>query len=157
MKLFARCQGRESELDIRPDGEALVAAGTRIVLHDGSSRARVGDRIVDFSARLRDGAWTIQIDGVTYEVTISDASSATRPDSSPGTGGPSVARAPIPGLITRVMAKPGDPVKKHEPVLCLDAMKLENEIGAPRTGVIRSIDVRPGQPVDKGQALFVVE
>jgi len=41
-------------------------------------------------------------------------------------------------------------------VLCLDAMKLENEISSPRDGAVKSIDVQPGQAVEKGQSLFVV-
>ena len=47
-------------------------------------------------------------------------------------------------------------MKRHEPVLLLDAMKLENEITAPREGVLRSIDVKAGQAVDRGQVLFTV-
>ena len=65
-------------------------------------------------------------------------------------------RAPIPGLITKVLLKAGDAVKKDQPVLCLDAMKLENEIAAPKDGVVKSVEVQPGQAVEKGQSLFVI-
>ncbi|MBI4566549.1 MAG: acetyl-CoA carboxylase biotin carboxyl carrier protein subunit [Planctomycetes bacterium] len=73
-----------------------------------------------------------------------------------GTDGDCAVHAPIPGLIARVLAAPGDIVRKDQPVLTLDAMKLENEIGAPKDGRLKSIAVQAGMPVEKGQILFVV-
>ena len=58
--------------------------------------------------------------------------------------------------VVQVLLKAGDPVKKDQPVLCLDAMKLENEIASPRDGTVKSVEVQPGQAVEKGQSLFTI-
>jgi acetyl/propionyl-CoA carboxylase alpha subunit len=56
-------------------------------------------------------------------------------------------KAPIPGLIKFVFAAEGDRVEAGQPLFILEAMKMENEIHAPRTGVISQISVKPGQDV----------
>jgi biotin carboxyl carrier protein len=56
-------------------------------------------------------------------------------------------KAPIPGLITRVLVAPGDHVEAGQPLLVLEAMKMENEIRAPRSGTLDQLLVRAGQGV----------
>jgi biotin carboxyl carrier protein len=56
-------------------------------------------------------------------------------------------KAPIPGLITRVLVQVGDQVEAGQPILVLEAMKMENEIHAPRTGSVSRLDIAPGQGV----------
>lgn len=69
-------------------------------------------------------------------------SSFTRPVSGDGR-----IKAPIPGLITRVLVEPGQQVTAGQSVVVLEAMKMENEIRAPRSGVVLRVDVQPGQSV----------
>jgi biotin carboxyl carrier protein len=56
-------------------------------------------------------------------------------------------KAPIPGLITRVLVGAGDHVAVGQPLLVLEAMKMENEIRAPRAGVVSRLDMVAGQAV----------
>jgi biotin carboxyl carrier protein len=56
-------------------------------------------------------------------------------------------KAPIPGLITRVLVEVGQPVEAGQPVLVLEAMKMENEITAPRPGVVADLRAHQGQSV----------
>ena len=56
-------------------------------------------------------------------------------------------KAPIPGLITRVLVAVGDQVEPGQPLLVLEAMKMENEIRAPRGGCVSRVDVVQGQGV----------
>jgi biotin carboxyl carrier protein len=63
-------------------------------------------------------------------------------------------KAPMPGLVINVLVKPGDQVKKNDPVLVLEAMKMENLIKAPGDGVVKAIAVEKGNPVEKGQLLI---
>lgn len=65
-------------------------------------------------------------------------------------------KAPIPGLITRVMVEKGQEVKMGEPLLILEAMKMENEIRAPKTGVVQALPVSEGQTVLRDQVLAEV-
>ena len=56
-------------------------------------------------------------------------------------------KAPIPGLIARVLVEPGQSVAVGQPILILEAMKMQNELIAPRAGTVTSLNVRPGQSV----------
>lgn len=62
-------------------------------------------------------------------------------------------KAPMPGLVINVLVKPGDAVKKNDPVLVLEAMKMENVIKAPGDGVVKAVPAEQGRPVEKGQLL----
>jgi biotin carboxyl carrier protein len=65
--------------------------------------------------------------------------------------------APMPGVVTRVMAAVGETVEKGQPLVALEAMKMEHVIRAPRAGVIRSIAARPGEMVPGGVTLVELE
>lgn len=65
--------------------------------------------------------------------------------------------AQLPGTIVRLLKSEGDVVDANEPVLILEAMKMENEITAPVKGKIKRIHVKEGQKVAKGDLLFEIE
>lgn len=65
--------------------------------------------------------------------------------------------SPMPGLVIKVNCKTGDVVGKDEPILILEAMKMENEICAPRNGKIKEIFVSEGQTVQGNASLFELE
>lgn len=64
--------------------------------------------------------------------------------------------AELPGTVATVFVSQGSNVKKGQVVLVLEAMKMENEILAPRDGVVKIMAVRPGQAVLKGDVLFEI-
>lgn len=66
-------------------------------------------------------------------------------------------KAPIPGKIFKILAKNGDEVKKGDYVIVIDAMKMENNIEAPKSGKIKEIKVSIGEMVDVGQVLAIIE
>ncbi len=66
-------------------------------------------------------------------------------------------KAPIPGLITRVLAEPGAAVQAGQTLFVLEAMKMENEIRAPFDGVLSSLSAAAGQTVVRGQVLAEVQ
>ncbi len=66
-------------------------------------------------------------------------------------------KAPMPGLILEVMVNEGEIVSQGDPVLVLEAMKMENILKSPREGTIRSIEVKQGQNVEKNQVLINFE
>lgn len=70
---------------------------------------------------------------------------------------PKVVTAMIPGTIRDIFKKEGELVREGEPVLILEAMKMRNNIAAPREGVIKIIAVKTGQLVAKNQLLFDIE
>jgi len=66
-------------------------------------------------------------------------------------------KAPMPGLILEINVTIGQLVKLGDPLLILEAMKMENIFTSPREGVIKSIAIEKGMAVDKGQLLIEFE
>jgi biotin carboxyl carrier protein len=62
-------------------------------------------------------------------------------------------KAPMPGLIVKVLVKPGDLVEKGQVLLNFEAMKMENQLKSPVAGVVKEIKVSQGDKIEKGQHL----
>lgn len=73
---------------------------------------------------------------------------------SPAPAGAHVQTAPMPGTIVDIRVQVGDAVKANQPVMVLEAMKMENEVVADRDGIVTSIDVSKGAMVNPGDPLF---
>lgn len=66
-------------------------------------------------------------------------------------------RAQIPGRVVRVWVEPGESVEAGQRLLAVEAMKMENEVRAPRAGVVGRLPVALGQTVDLGDELVTLE
>ena len=64
--------------------------------------------------------------------------------------------APMPGLVVEVEVKPGDRVKEGEGLVVIEAMKMQNELKAPREGQIKKVLAKKGVPVNGGDTLVVI-
>lgn len=69
------------------------------------------------------------------------------------TSGPAPVIAPMPGLVVRVNVKVGDEVQPGQPLVVMEAMKMENELRAASAGTVTAIRVQPGAAVEKGAVL----
>ncbi len=65
-------------------------------------------------------------------------------------------KAPMPGLVANVLVAAGDTVEHGQRVVVLEAMKMQNDLLAPRGGVVRAVQVTPGQAVTQGQPLVII-
>jgi biotin carboxyl carrier protein len=63
----------------------------------------------------------------------------------------------MPGKVVRVLVKPGDEVVARQGVVVVEAMKMENELRAPRAGRVKEVSVVPGMSVEAGRILAVIE
>lgn len=63
-------------------------------------------------------------------------------------------KAPMPGLVINLYVKAGDQVKAGEPLLILEAMKMENILKSPGDRTIKNVKVKKGDIVEKGQVLI---
>ena len=78
------------------------------------------------------------------------------PRADAGTG-PQRITAPMPGKIVRVLVRIGDAVAARQPLVVVEAMKMENELRAGRAGTIAELHAQEGQSVDAGALLVVIQ
>ncbi len=108
---------------------------------------------------LKQNEVTVVINGNTYAFTIETEIAAKRRArlSKNETVKVQKITAPLPGEIVAVLVGEGQEVHKGEPVMILEAMKMQNEIVAPVTGKIKSVHTKAEETVMKDQLLFVIE
>ncbi len=101
--------------------------------------------------------YTVKVNNNSYQVDITnelDARIAAMGFSIGSSKQVNTIKAPMPGLLLDVQVEIGQEVKEDDPLLILEAMKMENIILSPRDGVIKSISAATGDAVDKGQLLI---
>jgi len=102
----------------------------------------------------------VKVNGKTHEVTIADAYDRLVKQMGLSTVVQhkiNAIHAPMPGLVFEIVVQPGDEVHKGDPLIILEAMKMENVLKSPGDGVIKNICVEKGAPVEKGQLLIELE
>ena len=65
--------------------------------------------------------------------------------------------APMPGSVLRVLVSVGDEVTPGQPLVTIEAMKMEHQVVSPAAGAVAEIFVIPGQQLDTGQSLVRIE
>jgi biotin carboxyl carrier protein len=65
--------------------------------------------------------------------------------------------APMPGRVVRVLVLEGEEVAARQPVVVVEAMKMENELRSPKAGRVKSVTVEAGTSVEAGRVLVVIE
>lgn len=102
------------------------------------------------------GRYALWIDGWRFDVEALDERTRAIRDLSAASAaapGPAPVVAPMPGLIVRLHVQLGDQVQAGQPVVVMEAMKMENELRAPAAGTIKAIHAQPGKAVEKGTVL----
>jgi len=162
MKFRAEAGDREVEVTVtRIDGQFTVEIdGTR---HSVDARKLEGD----FYSLIVDGrSYEISVDwnGASYfvrhgaseqVVRLADPGRKAR-EMRAGGDGPAKVVSVMPGKVVRILVGEGDAVQADQGVAVIEAMKMENEIVAPRDGKVLSIDVQPGSNVEAGVTLLVI-
>jgi biotin carboxyl carrier protein len=90
------------------------------------------------------------IGGMYYKTTLTNKFKKRSPYQEPDSN---LIKAFIPGTIVNIKVKKGQKVEEGEPLLLLEAMKMQNIIAAPKTGKIKKVYVRKGETVTKKQLL----
>lgn len=162
MKYLVDVNGERVEVALEEGGARLdeVLWSTHLEQVDGTPvhLLRIGDavhRVVVARGEER-GRYTLWIGAHRYDVDAVDERTRTIRELTAAAGGPQGPRplvAPMPGLIVRLHVAVGDVVAAGQPLVSMEAMKMENELRAPAAGTVTAIVVAPGQPVDKGAVL----
>lgn len=147
-------RGREGHLTVTIGGTpALVdvrrtATGYSLLL-DG---AVVEAAVTDGAAR---GEMVVHLPHVSVPVSI-DARRRRGRTAAHADGEQRIA-APMPGRVLRILVAAGDEVALRQPVIVVEAMKMENELRAPKAGRIKEVAVEVGASVESGRLLVVIE
>ena len=122
-------EGRTIELGLEPAG-------------GGRARLSLGDRRLELFTRADARGVVVEVDGVPHRLT----------------GDPStILRSPLPAIVSRVETREGDDVEPGQPLLVLEAMKMETVLVADRPGRVRRLLVRANAQVGVDEPLLVVE
>jgi len=105
------------------------------------------------------GSCEVLLRGHHYSVGVARGAKAPSSIAShlPGGVGPQVVTSSIPGKVVEVKVSVGQQVALGDGLVIIEAMKMENELPAPKAGVIKEIYVKKGQAVEAGEKLVVIE
>lgn len=166
MKYFVSVNGEEHVVELT---EVL---GELCVGYDGAPLAvryeevdRLGQVALYLAGEQGEKAYAVSIEGgaaaaqVTvaghlYQVTLEDERERAAHDAERSrTKGGGDLKSVMPGVVAKLLVAVGDPVAKDQPLLILEAMKMQNEIRAPAEGKVTALHVREGQAVASGAKL----
>ncbi len=148
--------GRAGRYQVRIGGQVWEVDGRRTpegaysLLVDGASWVAY--------VSPHEGTLQVEVGGQTYAVQVEEYEShliRTRG----GAGGPAGGQtltAPMPGRVSHVAVRAGDRVRAGDPLVVIEAMKMENEFRAAADGTVAEVRVVPGQAVNAGDVLVVL-
>lgn len=162
----------EAELEISaPDSAEMAPAGFKSVSlrighrhvaasvsqpEPGRFVVRLGHAILRADRdRQADGSEAVLVNGRRIGVAIRDRRRRRGPDAH--ASGAVQLVAPMPGKIVAILAEEGATVERGAGIIVVEAMKMQNEIQAPRAGRLTSLRATPGQTVNAGEILATIE
>ncbi len=168
MKYLIAIDDQSIELDVTDEaGGAVVRHEDRELRVDlatvgstGPYSLLLGDRSYEGYVELVEGGYRVILGGQVFLIAVEEAARARLhglAGASHHHEGPTAVAAPMPGLVIGLPVAVGQAVKRGETVVILQAMKMENELRAPRDGTVKEIKVSTGETVAMGQALLTLE
>lgn len=142
--------GRRAQVDV-----ADTAYGWSLLLETGAGERRA-QRSYDVAVEDRDGGdLLVHVNG--RQVPVSRARAAVRRAGHvAAAAGALTVLAPMPGRIVKVLVEPGETLADGQPVVVLEAMKMQNEVRAPRGGRVEELRAVAGTLVEAGAVLVVL-
>lgn len=126
-------------------------------LEDNLARVRVNGQVyeveVDKQLRTTKTPTLVRPPVVPSTETTPSTARTASPSAPKGTG---TLKSPLPGKVLDVFVKPGDHVRIGQTIVCLEAMKMENNINADHEGVIMQVNVQKGDTVLEGHTLVEI-
>jgi acetyl/propionyl-CoA carboxylase alpha subunit len=141
-------------------GWRLNAPPRMRLVHEGTERAVEAPPPDDPpAAAAADGAVHVDVDGQSLAFSLARPPSveeAVRHATASGHAGASVLVAPMPGRVIAISGEAGSRIEAHQPVVVIEAMKMEHAVTAPAAGTLVRVLVREGQQVQRGELLAEV-
>jgi biotin carboxyl carrier protein len=149
--------GHRAELAI--DGGEPAPASSVPVLGGRAVAVTVGGhrRLVHLSVADARGSLKATLDGRPVPLVVLDELRAHARQALGAAAGSGTLAADIPGLVVDIRVEPGQAVQRGEPLIVVEAMKMQNELTAGISGKVAKVAVRVGQTVNPGDVLVVIE
>jgi len=103
------------------------------------------------------GQLTVLVGETPVAVAMNGRRQSARKDGGAAVSGPQRVVAPMPGKVVRVLVQAGDAVRARQPLVVVEAMKMENELRAGRDGTVAHIHAQEGASVEAGALLVVIQ
>jgi biotin carboxyl carrier protein len=164
MKLKAFLGDDEHDVEVREveGGYVVVVDGTPHEIDTVACEASFYSLLrdgVSFEVSVREqerDTLLVRHGGYGRSVRIVDPLAAAAGDRLADVGGAEI-QAVMPGRVVKVLVEEGATVEEGQGLLVLEAMKMENEVPAPRAGTVAGLHVTAGQAVESGETLIVIE
>ena len=104
-----------------------------------------------------DEGYSVSIHGHRIPVEFPDSRKVLRRAAHADHDGVAEVRAPMPGKIVRILVEEGAEVDAHQGIVVMEAMKMQNEIRAPKRGTVRKLEVAEGDAVNGADLLALIE
>ena len=165
MKYEVNINGEPSEVTLNEDTSTFetgnLSGEYSLIKENGRFLLRVGTKLHRIDNVSYDGSdIEFSIDGGWHKVSVKDEQEILLDKLGFKTGAASadgVLKSPMPGKILDIMVSEGDPVKKDQPLVILEAMKMENELKSPVDGVVARIDAQAGQSLEKNTPILEID
>ena len=141
--------------DVELDGRPLPVEVTD--LPGGDRSLLLGGRSFRVRASRDRESWRVRVGAHEIAATVAEHGRLAETRRGGASDGPQSVTSVMPGKVVRVLVEPGQLVDDDQGLVVVEAMKMENEIVAPRAGRVRAVHVSPGQPVESGVALVEIE
>lgn len=124
----------------------------------GLSLQFASGRMLDVAVTERTpGEWFIQLPKVDVIASVNGRRFGRGRQGEAAAQGERRVSAPMPGRIVRVLVRAGDAVAAGQPLVVVEAMKMENELKSPKAGRVKEVSVAEGTSIEAGRLLVVVE
>jgi len=155
----ARVEGSEEVVEARRvEGSILLAGkGGRTIEAVVMRETGAGPAVMAGGAGRGERSYAVLIGPRLYPVRLLDPLRVGSTAAVLRREGPAEVRSIMPGKVAALLVQKGQAVKAGQGVVVVEAMKMENELPAPKDGRVTSVRVRPGETVEAGALLLVVE
>ena len=151
---------RDGRVEVTLDGRPIDVDVVRIDAHTLSLIISAGGRRTHEVTILPDpatGQLAVRVGATRVLAALNGGRRWGRKDEGPRAAGPERVVAPMPGKIVRVLVQSGETVRARQPLVVVEAMKMENELRAGRDGTVAEVHAAEGQSVDAGALLVLVQ
>ena len=161
MKFETRIGGRAGSLSTEGNRLTYLAGeGASITADFSCERTREGEYSIllngkSYSVIVLPGG--VSVNGIVLSAEVFDPRSLRGRRSGETEGGRKTIAALMPGRVVRVLVEVGETVEAGQGLVVVEAMKMQNEMKAPRSGIIKQIKIEGGMAVATGDVLLIME